>query len=295
MSTFAPKTFKEAVLSHKPLKRRRVATAPPLSKKTSLKRRIVRTEGIGRKSSTVPYGTNSLKAKKAVLSKRGPRADKWLRAWRWLKPRLEAAERVYCEFDFLPHRCWGRLDPCHSKKRRLWEGNDIYAVAIGCQNIHQLLDESFSHERMETEVMKAIERHGGLIAPDTRKPIESLEFYVPIKLISEANRSEHWSARMRRKHEQQLEMTVALHNTLLGRTVRTPCVVKLTRIGPKLLDKDNLAGAFKFVQDAIASKMKVDDGDRSKIDWQYDQVAIGEHRYNVKVQIECTVSPQAAA
>lgn len=82
------------------------------------------------------------------------------------------------------------------------------------------------------------------------KPVESLEFYVPIKLVSEANRgSEHWTARMRRKKDQQLEMIVALHNNLLGRTVRTPCVVKLTRIGPKLLDKDNLAGAFKFTRD----------------------------------------------
>jgi hypothetical protein len=98
--------------------------------------------------------------------------------------------------------------------------------------------------------------------------------------------SEHWRVRNRRKKDQQLEMIVALHNNLLGRTVRLPCMVKLTRIGPRLLDKDNLAGAFKFVQDAIAGKIRVDDGDRSKVDWQYDQVAIGEHRYNVKVQIE---------
>lgn len=116
--------------------------------------------------------------------------------------------------------------------------------------------------------------------------IESLEFYAPIKLVSEANQSEHWRVRTRRKKAQQLEMIVALHNNLLGRKMRLPCVVKLTRIGPKLLDKDNLAGAFKFVQDAIASKLKVDDGDRAKVDWQYDQVAIGEHRYNLKVQIE---------
>lgn len=122
------------------------------------------------------------------------------------------------------------------------------------------------------------------------KPIEALEFYAPIKLISEANRgSEHWTAKMRRKKAQQLEVTVALHNNLLGRKVRLPCAVRLTRIGPRLLDKDNLAGAFKFVQDAIATKLGVNDGDRSKVDWHYDQVAIGEHRYNLKVQIEYAV------
>lgn len=120
--------------------------------------------------------------------------------------------------------------------------------------------------------------------------VESLEFYAPIKLVSEANRSEHWSARMRRKKAQQLEMTVALHNNLFERRMKLPCVVKLTRIGPRLLDKDNLAGCFKFIQDAIAAKLKVDDGDRKKIDWEYDQVAIGEHRYNVKVQIEPLVT-----
>ena len=126
---------------------------------------------------------------------------------------------------------------------------------------------------------------------ESPRPLESLEFYVPIKLVSEANRSEHWTARMRRKKDQQLEMIVALHNNLLGRQVRLPCVVRLTRVGPKLLDKDNLAGSFKFIQDAIASKMKVDDGDPTKVDWQYEQVAIGEHRYNVKVQIEYQESP----
>lgn len=118
-----------------------------------------------------------------------------------------------------------------------------------------------------------------------KEPIQSLEFYVPIRLYSEANMSEHWRKRNERKLAQQLEMHVSLTNVLAGHKIKLPCKVRMVRIGPKLLDKDNLAGSFKAVQDSIARTLGVDDGDRSKIDWEYDQVAIRERRYNLKIQI----------
>lgn len=103
------------------------------------------------------------------LRRVGPRTKAWLTIWRWLKPRLEAAGRTSCEFDWIPHECWGRLDPAHSKKRRLWKGNDIYTVAIACQNVHAILDEQMAHEDMERSVIKAIDQHGGLILPKERE------------------------------------------------------------------------------------------------------------------------------
>lgn len=99
------------------------------------------------------------------MNKVGPRTREWQSVWRFLKPRLKAAGRTSCEFDFIEHECWGRLDPCHSKKRREMQGDDIYAVAIGCQNIHTYLDEVCKHEFMEKLVLEAINRHGGLILP----------------------------------------------------------------------------------------------------------------------------------
>ena len=100
------------------------------------------------------------------MKKRGKRTNDWLRVWRWLKPRLELRDRVRCEFDFIPHECCGNLTPAHTKKRRLMRGNDIYAVAIACMNVHRILDEQMTHSQMQDAVMWAIEGHGGLILPE---------------------------------------------------------------------------------------------------------------------------------
>lgn len=100
------------------------------------------------------------------MKKNGRRTNDWLRVWRWLRPRLEAADRTRCEFSFIKHECFGALFPCHSKKRRLMRGPDVFAIAMGCQQIARYLDESLTHEQMEVAVMRAIEEHGGLILPD---------------------------------------------------------------------------------------------------------------------------------
>lgn len=100
------------------------------------------------------------------MNKAGRRTNDWRRAWRWLKPRLEAAGRVRCEFNFIPHQCEGFLTPAHSKKRRLMQGPDIYHVAICCSSFHRVLDERMSHSEMEETVMRAIENAGGLILPE---------------------------------------------------------------------------------------------------------------------------------
>lgn len=135
---------------------------------------------------------------------------------------------------------------------------------------------------------------------DTRRPeartdnleriptIRKLDFQIPVKIISEANQREHWALKFKRKKDQQLETLVAIHNNISTCRVAMPCVVRLTRIGPKALDTDNLAGAFKHVQDAIARKLGVDDGDTTKVRWEYHQMPIRIRDYAVKVEIRST-------
>lgn len=118
------------------------------------------------------------------------------------------------------------------------------------------------------------------------RTITSLDFQAPVKTVSEANQREHHMAKYRRKQEQQLEMMVALQNNLIGRRVKLPCVVKLTRIGPKALDPDAVSGSLKHVQDAIAKKLGVDDGDTEKVRWEYSQMPIRIREYAVKVSIQ---------
>jgi hypothetical protein len=115
--------------------------------------------------------------------------------------------------------------------------------------------------------------------------ITELEFDLPIKTVSELNSRDHWRVRSARRQAQQHDTAVIFKNALMGRKIQLPCIVKLIRIGPKRLDSgDNLSSAFKGIRDQIARIIGIDDGD-PRITFQYDQVAIGEHSYNVKVRI----------
>jgi hypothetical protein len=70
-------------------------------------------------------------------------------------------------------------------------------------------------------------------------------------------------------------------------------VVTLTRIGPRDLDSDNLAGSAKAVRDAVARWLGVDDGPRAPVEWRYAQErpAKGAKRYAVRITIESTGAP----
>lgn len=135
------------------------------------------------------------------------------------------------------------------------------------------------------EIRETSHRAARMDKVDRTATVTSLDFQAPVKTVSEANQREHWAVKNERKNAQQLEVSTVLHNNLLNRKVRLPCVVKLTRIGPRALDTDNLAGAMKHVQDAIARKLGVDDGDTEKVRWEYHQMPIRIREYAVKVSI----------
>lgn len=113
----------------------------------------------------------------------------------------------------------------------------------------------------------------------------TIDFQAPVKTVSEMNQREHWRVKHQRKLEQQTEMLIALQNNLVGRKVTFPCVVKLTRIGPRALDTDNLAGSLKHVQDSVARKLGVDDGDTTRVTWVYAQAPIRIREYAVRITI----------
>jgi hypothetical protein len=102
-------------------------------------------------------------SRKVQIKKRGARAKAWGKAWRFLKQEFQRRDITSCEFRFIPHVCWGPLDPAHSKKRGKMKGNDIYMVAIACRLIHSYLDEKCSHDEMERFVNRAIESRGVIL------------------------------------------------------------------------------------------------------------------------------------
>lgn len=111
---------------------------------------------------------------------------------------------------------------------------------------------------------------------------------VYVKLVSEANSHQHWRHRQRRAKLQR-----AMAKTALGADIKgppPPYVITLTRIGPRKLDSDNLAGSAKAVRDGVADWLGIDDGD-SRLTWEYQQRSEGAGVYACEVSIAAAMVP----
>lgn len=105
--------------------------------------------------------------------------------------------------------------------------------------------------------------------------MRSVVSLLPLRLVSLTNMREHWRVRHRRsKMHRQACMAVP--------AVNVPCTVIITRLGPRMLDDDNLQGACKSVRDGIADRLGVDDAD-PRISWLYAQEKSKD--YAVRIQI----------
>ncbi len=73
---------------------------------------------------------------------------------------------------------------------------------------------------------------------------------MPIKTVSEANCSEHWTKKATRHKRQQWFCKLFFERYV--KNIYLPCVVSMTRIGPRILDDDNLRFSLKWVRDEIS-------------------------------------------
>lgn len=95
---------------------------------------------------------------------------------------------------------------------------------------------------------------------------------LPLVVVSESNLREYWAVKHRRNKAQQGAVLAVIHQMGLSAwRPPLPVTVTLTRQGSRLLDSGNLESSFKHVQDAVASWMQVDDGDRGSVSWEYEQ------------------------
>ena len=108
---------------------------------------------------------------------------------------------------------------------------------------------------------------------------------LPIKAVSLTNQREHWATRASRAraHREAVAWAWRAHPKLWPRVPKLPCVVTITRVGPRILDSDNLQGAGKHVRDEVARQIGVDDAD-PRIVWRYEQER--GKGYEVRVEIE---------
>lgn len=100
------------------------------------------------------------------------------------------------------------------------------------------------------------------------------EIVIPIKTVSEANLSEHWSIRYKRHKKQSgiIKMFLRTHGK-----IELPCTITLIRRSKRMLDSDNLTMSLKNLRDTIADYIipglapgRADDN--KSVTWQYDQV-----------------------
>ena len=81
-------------------------------------------------------------------------------------------------------------------------------------------------------------------------------FEIPIRTISEANCSQHWTKKSKRHKQQQLFVRLAYAKYVNGLIL--PCIVTMTRLAPRILDDDNLCSAFKWIRDELSESMLPD-------------------------------------
>lgn len=114
-----------------------------------------------------------------------------------------------------------------------------------------------------------------------------IRVHLPIRIVSEANRREHFRVVAKRKKQHRHLASFRLHEAIGPVWIDPPpsAVITLTRIGPRTLDDDNLASGFKACRDGVADWLGIDDGDK-RLTWRYDQRKGKPKEYAAEVQIE---------
>ena len=117
--------------------------------------------------------------------------------------------------------------------------------------------------------------------------VSEIQFEFPLRVVSEANQHEHWTAKGKRKVAQQMETEAMWIYHVRQRIIKTPCVVTFTKFGVSELDSDNLVGSFKHVRDQVAKQLGIDDGDTSKVTYIVKQQKIkpSEHKHSHWISI----------
>jgi len=98
------------------------------------------------------------------------------------------------------------------------------------------------------------------------------EFDVPVKATYTLNSRLHWAERKRLVEQERRMVWLRFPKQFVGmmREPNATAVIKLTRIGPREMDSDNVQGALKAIRDEIALRLGLDDGDK-RYTWEYEQ------------------------
>lgn len=83
--------------------------------------------------------------------------------------------------------------------------------------------------------------------------MSSIKWDIPIRTVSEMNRSEHWAIKSKRHKSQKRAIKTVMKKDI--ENVKLPCHIKLTRKSSRVLDFDNLCCSQKYVLDSICDML----------------------------------------
>lgn len=108
-----------------------------------------------------------------------------------------------------------------------------------------------------------------------------------MRLGAALNARVHWSKRAARAKKERAVVAVVLrlHRSPMLEPTCPPTTCTLARIAPRMLDDDNLAGAFKSIRDEVAAFFGVDDGPKGLIAWRYEQRKGEPKQYAVQIAL----------
>jgi hypothetical protein len=105
---------------------------------------------------------------------------------------------------------------------------------------------------------------------------------LPLRLLSEANTRGHWAVRAKRVRAQRGLVRLVL-TAKQTKPPSAPLTVTITRLGPGMLDGDNLVSSCKAVRDGVADYLGIDDGS-PLVTWHYRQAR--ERLWACRVDVE---------
>jgi hypothetical protein len=111
---------------------------------------------------------------------------------------------------------------------------------------------------------------------------------LPLKIVSVANLSEHWTAKAKRTrlHREAARVLLRRHSAPKA----GPVTITLTRIASREMDGDNLQSAFKACRDGVADWLGIDDG-HPWLTWVYAQRTGKPGMYAAEVTVSWGVQP----
>lgn len=114
-----------------------------------------------------------------------------------------------------------------------------------------------------------------------------LSLKIPIQIKSEGNGRDFWRVKAERVAQQRQTTAAHLLNAGVKRLRGKAYVVTLRNIAPWTLDDDNLVSGFKGIRDEVAKRLGVDDGDRARIKFHYDQGPgeVGEKAISITIAV----------